>query len=102
MASPDAYPCRRRVPWRFLEPEALVIDVKAGLLYPLNSVGARIWQLSDGDRTVREIVRILIEEFDADEATIRDDAMRFIDELAGARLISMESAPGAGDPNRAL
>ena len=61
----ETYPCRKHVPWRALDTEALVVDVKAGLLYPLNSVGARIWEMSDGQRTVDEIVRTITDEFDA-------------------------------------
>lgn len=89
MASPEIYPCRRQVPWRVLDTEALVVDVKTGVLYPLNSVAARIWQLCDGGRTLDEIVAALAAEFDAEEATIREDARRFVDELANARLISL-------------
>lgn len=89
MASPEIYPCRRQVPWRVLDTEALVVDVKTGVLYPLNGVAARIWQLCDGERTLDEIVAALAAEFDAEEATIREDARRFVDELANARLISL-------------
>jgi len=93
MGSHSAYPCRKRVPWRVLDTEALVVDVKAGLLYPLNSVGARIWQLSDGQRSVDEIVQCLAAEFDADENTIRHDAADFLRELRQRGLISLEDRP---------
>jgi len=89
----ETYPCRKHVPWRALDTEALVVDVKAGLLYPLNSVGARIWEMSDGQRTVDEIVRTITDEFDADEATIREDTTHFLRELVQAQLISLEEAP---------
>lgn len=90
MPSREACPRRRTVPWRVLDTEALVVDPQAGLLYPLNSVGARIWELADGSRSVDAIVAALVDEFAADEPTIRRDATRFLDELATAGLISME------------
>jgi hypothetical protein len=90
MDSAESFPLRRPVPWRTLDTEALVVDVKGGLLYPLNSVAARIWELCDGARSVDEIVGALAEEFDAPEATIRADAREFIDRLADAKLISIE------------
>ncbi len=93
MESHRTYPCRKRVPWRVLDTEALVVDVKAGLLYPLNSVGARIWQLSDGQRTVDEIVQSIAAEFDADEKTIRQDAADFLRELRQRELISLDDKP---------
>jgi Coenzyme PQQ synthesis protein D (PqqD) len=86
----DAFPVRRSVPWRTLDTEALVVDVKGGLLYPLNSVGARIWDLCDGARSVDEIVGLLTAEFEAPEPTIRADAIEFIEQLADAKLVSIE------------
>jgi coenzyme PQQ synthesis protein D (PqqD) len=86
----DAFPVRRSVPWRALDTEALVVDVKGGLLYPLNSVGARIWDLCDGARSLDEIVGLLTAEFEAPEPTIRADAIEFIERLADAKLVSIE------------
>jgi hypothetical protein len=86
----EAFPVRKSVPWRTLDTEALVVDVKGGLLYPLNAVGARIWELCDGARSVDEIVVMLADEFDAPEPTIRADAVEFIDRLADAKLVSIE------------
>lgn len=90
MDSADAFPVRKPVPWRTLDTEALVVDVKGGLLYPLNTVGARIWELCDGARSVDEIVAALAAEFAASEATIRGDAVEFIERLADAKLVSIE------------
>ena len=86
----EAFPVRKSVPWRALDTEALVVDVKGGLLYPLNAVGARIWQLCDGASSVEEIVAALAAEFEAPEATIRVDAVEFIERLAEAKLVSIE------------
>jgi hypothetical protein len=90
MVSADEFPVRKAVPWRVLDTEALVVDVKGGLLYPLNSVAARIWELCDGARSVDEIVTMLAREFEAPEPTIRADAVDFIQRLADARLVSIE------------
>ena len=83
-------PRRKQVPWRVLDTEALVVNVKTGMLYPLNSVGTRIWELCDGERTLPEIVAALAAEFEADERIIREDAERFIVELAEASLVSLD------------
>ena len=90
---PDRYPRRRQVPWRTLDTEALVVDVSGGTLYPLNSVAARIWELCDGARSVEDIVHALAHEFDAEDAVIRRDAERFIDELTAARLVEIATGP---------
>ncbi|MBI2206205.1 MAG: PqqD family protein [Candidatus Rokubacteria bacterium] len=95
MASRDSRPRRVTVPWRAIDTEALIVDPKAGLLYPLNSVAARVWELCDGDHTVDAIVRALVEEFDSDEATIRTDVLGFVDELSAAGLITMDRSSDA-------
>ena len=93
MASPDVYPRRREVPYRVLDTETLVVDVQGGMLYPLNAVATRIWQLCDGTRSIDAIGRALLDEFEVDEATIRADGDRFIAELQTARLLTLEPAP---------
>lgn len=96
MPSPERFPQRKRVPWRRLDSEALVLDVKTGTLYPLNSVGTRIWELCDGDRSVADIVEVLVAEFDADAPTIARDADDFLGQLAAVDLISFPSSSSGG------
>ena len=93
MPLPDRYPRRRAVPWRLLDTEALVVDVAGGVLYPLNAVGARIWELCDGARSVAHIAQLLAEEFDATEDVIRGDADRFVDDLVAAGLVDLAATP---------
>jgi hypothetical protein len=94
----SAYPVRKQVPWRIIEGESLLVDVKAGLLFPLNSVGTRIWQLCDGQRTAAEIVQAILAEFEADEPSVLADTEHFLRALLERGLISLEtvatSVPG--------
>lgn len=94
----EGYPRRRSVPWRALDTEAVVVDVKSGLLYPLNAVGATIWNLCDGSRTVDDIVAALVDAFDAEPARIANDARNFLAALAAADLITAEPTPLPVDP----
>jgi hypothetical protein len=87
-------PRRKTIPWRALDAEALVLDVRSGMLYPLNSVAARIWHLCDGARDEEEIVRAIAAEFDAEEPVIRADVARFLDELAAAGLVTIDTRRG--------
>ena len=92
MNSTESFPLRKSVPWRTLDTEALVVDVKSGLLYPLNSVGARIWDLCDGKRDVAQIVSSLCAAFDAPESTVRADVLEFLGELRRERLLVVDTA----------
>ena len=93
-ASPESRPLRRKIPWRRLEEEAVVLDVKKGVLYPLNAVGARVWDLCDGDRSADAIAETIVAEFDADPDAIRRDVRAFIADLAQAGLVTLESEGG--------
>jgi coenzyme PQQ biosynthesis protein PqqD len=94
----EGYPRRRTVPWRAIDTEAVVVDVKSGLLYPLNAVAAMIWNLCDGSRTVDDIVGALVDAFDAEPARIAHDVREFLAALTAADLITAEPTPCPTDP----
>jgi len=65
----------------------LLLDPESGRYYTLDEVGARIWALCDGDRSIAEIVSALCEEYDAPPGDVESDARELLDELAGERLV---------------
>jgi hypothetical protein len=65
----------------------ILLTPEAGEYFSLNEVGGRIWELSDGTRTVTEIAVVLGEEFDADPGEIEADALELLAALAGERLV---------------
>ncbi len=64
-------------------------------LYTLNEVGARIWELIDGKREVREIRNLLLREFEANEVQIDADLLAFLDQLSEIGAIT-EAPRGEG------
>ena len=48
----------------------VLLDPRRGRYYGLDEVGGRIWALALKERSVREIVRLLVEEFDVDPSTL--------------------------------
>ena len=50
-------------------------------LYTLNEVGARVYELIDGTRPVREIVNVVLNEFDVTEKQAESDVREFIEQL---------------------
>ena len=64
----------------------LLLAGDSGEYFTLNDVGGRIWDLADGSRTVTDIVRTLLEEYDAPEDVIRADALEIVGHLSAEGL----------------
>ena len=69
------------IAWRIIEDEALVINPKDGLIYPLNIVGTRIWELLDGKHLCGDIITLINEEFEGDKMRLGEDIFEFIGDL---------------------
>ena len=67
--------------WRVIESEALVVDSRNSLIYPLNPAATRIWELLDGQRNCRDILALIDEEFEGDSETHCQDMLEFLEEL---------------------
>ena len=76
---------------RHLEQEAVVVLPDKGEVKVLNEVGARIWALADGSRTVRDIIAALCAEFEAPPAVVEADALKFLAELQQKGLITVRA-----------
>ncbi len=76
---------------RNLEHEAVVVLPDRGEVKVLNEVGAQIWQLADGTRSVRDIVAALCAEFEAPLAVIEADTLKFLAELLQKGMITLRA-----------
>ena len=66
----------------------ILLTPDSGEYFTLNEVGGRIWELSDGSRSVAEIVAVLVEEYDAPQEEIQADALDVLGQLARERLVT--------------
>lgn len=80
----------RDIAWRVVEEEALIVNPKDSLIYPLNKVATRIWELADGGKTVAEIIHEIKNEFDGIPQTIEHDVTDFIGNLIDKGLLEKQ------------
>jgi hypothetical protein len=73
-----------------LDGEAVILDLKSGGYYGLNSVGARIWQLIQQPQRVAEIRSVLLEEYDVDTDTCDRELKALLESLQNAGLIQVQ------------
>lgn len=75
------------VRYRIIDDEAVVVRQREGDILVFNQVAARVVQLVGEGFDVQQIGDRLVSEFDAPEATIRQDAESFFGELENLRVI---------------
>jgi len=71
--------------------QTVLLRLDDGSYYALDEVGARVWELCDGQRSVEQIVAAMCEEFAAPAETIAADVLEFVGELREEQLL-VESA----------
>lgn len=64
-----------------LDGEAVLLDRANERVHQLDSVGTRMCQLCDGERSVVEIVALLLEHYDVDEQRLQTDVSEFFTRL---------------------
>lgn len=78
-----------------LEDEVVILSLKDGVYYGLNPVGARVWNLLQEPRSVKEIGDILLAEFEVEPKRCEEDLMRLLQELASRGLIKLSDGQAA-------
>ena len=69
--------------------EAAILNLKDGVYYGLDPVGARIWKLIQTPRTVREVRDSLLEEYDVEVDRCEKDLIVLLQQLAQNDLIDI-------------
>jgi len=78
-----------------LDDEAVILNLKDGVYYGLNPMGARIWGLLQESRTVGEIRNIILEEYEVEPERCEQDLLQLLNELAAKGLIKIEAGKTA-------
>jgi hypothetical protein len=73
--------------------EAVLVLPSRGKINVLNELGARIWSLADGTRTVKEVAAAICEAYDIDQATAEKDILQFLEILLDRGVIQIAKKP---------
>ncbi len=66
------------------------VDIPEERSFRFNPLGAMVWELCDGNRTVEEIKSVIMKRSKGDEADIEKRLIRFINHLSANDLITLE------------
>ncbi len=77
-----------------LSGEAAILNLKSGMYFGLNTVGASIWKLIQEPRSVNEINDALVQEYDVDPDQCEKDLLALLEELLSKELIEVTNEKG--------
>jgi hypothetical protein len=72
--------------------DIIILDVRAGLYFSINDVGALVWQRIQEPRTVGELRDAILDRFDVDAETCDRDLRALIQDLASRNLVDVRDA----------
>ncbi len=75
-----------------LSGEAAILNLKTGIYYGLNEVGASIWKLIQKPKTVREVKDAIVQEYEVDPDQCEKDLLALLNELLSRELIEVKTA----------
>lgn len=74
---------------REIDGSVFIMNPDTSELHQLNEVGARVWQLCQGDRSVADIAGVIEAEYDVAGDRAQADVLEFLDQLAAKGLVEI-------------
>lgn len=72
-----------------LDGEAAILNLKSGVYYGLDEVGARVWSLLQEPKAIREVLEVLLEEYEVEAERCIDDLLALLGSLADEGLVEV-------------
>lgn len=66
----------------------ILLDPRGGEYYTLDEVGARVWDLCDGSRSISDMVTTIVQEYEAPTETIQVDVLELLNDLLKEKLLT--------------
>lgn len=70
-----------------LEGEAAILNLKDGVYYGLDPIGAKIWKLIQKPKMLEEVIEIIFNEYDVNKNRCKDDTIELMEELFNNGLV---------------
>lgn len=73
--------------------DAVLLHVNRGDYYSLNKVGARLWVLTDGSKSIADLAGLITEEFEISKEEAEKDILELAEQLAKEGLVKVAESP---------
>jgi hypothetical protein len=71
----------------------VILDLRGGVYFELNEVGARIWQMLQKPRSLQAVLDTLLDEYDVNPAKCEDDLLSLAEKLLSRGLVEIRDEP---------
>ncbi|MBI4775650.1 MAG: PqqD family protein [Deltaproteobacteria bacterium] len=78
------------VTWSEIEDECVLLHLSTGRYYTLNEVGRFMWKSLDGKKSLSELHRSVIREYDVDEQSAKQDILEVVQDLLKEGLLETD------------
>jgi hypothetical protein len=75
--------------------ETVILDLKSGVYYGLNSVGASIWNLIQEPKTINEVREALLAKYEVEPEQCDRDLLALLEQLEAEGLIEVHNETAA-------
>jgi len=76
-----------------MDGETVVLDLKSGIYYGLDAVGARVWSLIEQPSSLAAIRDAIMSEYDVDAESCGRDIMAFVNKMQELGLVDVTNEP---------
>ena len=90
ISSDQIFSKKKRLPWRIIDNEVVIVDLAGNNVLQLNDVGRCIWEQINGERPITEIAKTVSAEYEVDPSKADSDTLQFISSLAEKDLVYAE------------
>lgn len=73
--------------------DAVLLHVQRGDYYSLNKVGARLWMLADGTKSIEDLAKLITDEFEISQGQAVKDVAELAEQLANEDLVKVVETP---------
>ena len=71
--------------------EAVILNMATGVYHGLNEVGAKVWDLIEQPKTVKEIKELLVEQYEVEPEVCKNDLLALLKDLQAAGLVEVKN-----------
>ena len=76
--------------FRVLDGEAVILNLRSGIYFGLDTIGTRMWQLIRDHSSSTQIISILLDEYEVAKDQLEKDLEQLIEDLLGKGLIETD------------